>query len=48
MAGNDIRKMLPLSPGFVCMELLSVPSGFCCPLWSSLGKNSEFQVDMGL
>lgn len=45
--GNDMRESIPLPAGFICAELLCVPSGFCCPLWSSLGKNSELEVDKG-
>lgn len=33
---------------FVCTELLCGPPGFCCPLWSSLGENSECRADIGL
>lgn len=32
---------------FVCTDCPMPPPGFCCPLWSPLGKNSEFKADSG-
>lgn len=43
---NDTSETLLLG-SFVCTDCPMPPPGFCCPLWSPLGKDSEFKADSG-